>query len=357
MSCASHSNDEVEDHDEDHHSHSGITLSPEKITEFGIEFEEISPSRFHDVIKTSGNIEASGTDIQTITAKKSGIITLIPGLNMGVALKTGEKIGSISTEGIQGGDVSQAALANLEAAKAEYERLYALHKDGLVTTSTFREAERAYKEAQALSGKKVGSGASILSSPGDGNVQNLYVRSGEYVEVGDPIASIAKTSNLILRADIPVRESKHLAEIESANFIPEGSSEVLKISEMNGKMISRNFSPSNNGYIPVYFSFTGNPLSSPGGFAEVFLICRERNNVISVPRSALIEIQGNKYLYIVEDDGDFEKRLVKTGSSDGERIEILEGLSQGEKIVSKGASIIRMSEVSSIAPPSHTHNH
>ena len=118
-----------------------------------------------------------------------------------------------------------------------------------------------------------------------------------------------------------------------------------------------NISASSNGYIPVYFSFTGSPVSYPGGYAEVYLICGERKGVISVPRDALVEIQGNKYIYVAEDDHDYEKKIVKTGASDGERIEILEGLNEGDKIVSKGASIIRMAEVSSIAPPSHTHNH
>ena len=79
--------------------------------------------------------------------------------------------------------------------------------------------------------------------------------------------------------------------------------------------------------------------------------------MISVPRDALVEIQGNKYVYVAEDEDEYEKRLVKTGVSDGRRIEILQGLEEGDKVVSKGASIIRMAEVSAIAPPSHSHNH
>ena len=115
--------------------------------------------------------------------------------------------------------------------------------------------------------------------------------------------------------------------------------------------------PVSNGYIPVYFSFIGNPLSFPGGYAEVYLICGERKGVVSVPRGGLVEIQGNKYVYVAEDEDEYEKRLVKTGASDGERNEILEGLNEGDKVVSKGASIIRMAEISSIAPPAHSHSH
>ncbi|MCH5235458.1 MAG: efflux RND transporter periplasmic adaptor subunit [Muribaculaceae bacterium] len=355
-SCVSNNEADHEEHEE-HHDHAGVTFEPDKAKEFGVEFEIIAPGTFHDVIKTSGTIQPSSSDIQTITAKKSGIVTLNSGISEGAYVTSGQNIGRISAEGIQGGDVNQAAQANLNAAKAEYERLKPLHEEGLVTTSAFREAERAYKEAQALAGKINSTGASAFSSNVTGNIQNLYVKTGEYVEVGSPIATIVKNSNLILKADLPARESKHIGELESANFIPEGGEGLVKLSELNGKKVTGNVTTATNGYIPVYFSFTGNPVSYPGGYVEVYLICGERKGVISVPREALVEIQGNKYVYVAEDDHDYEKRLVKTGASDGERIEITEGLNEGDKIVAKGASIIRMAEVSSIAPPAHTHNH
>ena len=354
FSCASH---KEEEHDEEHHNHTGIVFEPEKAKEFGIEWEIIVPGVFQDVIKTSGSIETSNSDIHTITAKKSGVITLNSGISEGVYVSSGEKIATISTEGLQGGDLNQAAIANLNVAKAEYERLKPLHEEGLVTTSTFREAERAYKEAQALAGKNNSGGTSLISSNASGTIQNLYVKTGEYVDLGSPIATVVKNSELMLKADLPARESKHLGELESANFIPEGSTEVVKLSDLNGKKITTNIAAASNGYIPVYFTFTGNPLAFPGGYVEVYLICGERKGVISVPRDALLEIQGNKYVYIVEDDHEYEKKPVKTGASDGERIEIIEGIKEGDKIVTRGSSIIRMAEVSSIAPPAHTHNH
>lgn len=355
FSCGS--NVKEEDHDDDHHE-GGIVLSPEKAEEFGIEYETVVPSIFHDVIKTSGSIEASGADIFNVSAKRNGIVKLAPGITRGTSVKSGERIATISSEGVQGGDISQAASSNLEAAKAEYERLKPLYEDGLVTASAFREAERIYKEASAIAGKGAGGGAVSVTAPTNGAILNLEVKSGDYVDVGTPIATIGKNTSQILKVDLPVRHSVHLGEIETANFRPEGSEEVMRLTDLNGKKISGSGNVgASNGYIPVYFSFQGNIFTSSGGFAEVFLICGEKNDVISVPREALIEIQGNKYVYVMDDDGDYEKRLVKTGLSDGERIEIQDGLEEGEKVVSKGASVIRMAEVSAVAPPAHTHNH
>ncbi|MCH5228042.1 MAG: efflux RND transporter periplasmic adaptor subunit [Muribaculaceae bacterium] len=360
MGCshASHSHSHEEDeHEEETHQHHGIVMEPHQAEEFGIEYETVSPDTFYDVFKTSGSIEASPSDVSTLTARKSGIFTLANGITEGTEVKAGEKIGSISTEGMQGGDVVQAANANLQAAKMEYERLKPLFEEGLVTASTFREAERAWKEAEALAGKSVSSGAMAVISPQQGMIQNLMVKSGEYVDAGTSIAVVAKNSEKVLKADLPAREAKHLHEIVSANFIPEGSTNIVKLRDVNGRRNSGSSSAMVNGYIPVYFSFVSDPITAPGGYAEVFLLCEPRKNVISLPREGIIEIQGNKYVYVATDEDEYEKRLVKTGASDGERIEIKEGLNKGERVVSKGASILRMVEVSAIAPPAHTHNH
>lgn len=362
--CHSDHQSHDEDHDHDHgevaeessHHHEGLAIEPEQATEFGIEYETVEPVEFHDVIKTWGEVSVSTSDTYTVSAKKSGIVRLAEGVSQGVGVKAGGNLGSISAQGVQGGDVNQAAKANLEAARKEYERLKPLHEEGLVTTSQFREAERAYNEATALAGKGEG-GSSSLSTPMEGNILQLYVKSGDYVDVGAPIAQIGKSSNLMLTAYLPTREVKHLNELETANIFLEGGSELIKLSDHNGRKTSGNHtSTASNGYIPVYFTFDGDGAMHPG-YAEVFLVCGSKENSLSVPRDALIEVQGNKYVYVKEGDHDYEKRAVATGASDGERIEITAGLYPGETVVSKGASIVRMVEISSIAPPAHTHNH
>lgn len=351
-----HGKEEEEHNDEGHHSE-GITLHEEEAEKFGILVAVAEAAPFYDVIKTTGSIQSSFSDVYTLTARKSGIVKLSSGITEGGKISKGAGVAVITSEGMQGGDVTKVAEANLNHARAEYERLKPLYEEGLVTASVFREAERAYNEARAVRGSS-SSGSETISSPADGYIQSLMVRSGEYVDAGQPIAVVSKNSEMMLKALLPVSEISHLPEIETANFIPEGSEETIRIKEHNGRMISSSgSSQAENGYLPVYFSFSGNPLSTPGGYAEVYLICGEKPGVISVPRTALIEVQGNKYIYVGQDDETFEKRLVVTGAGDGERIEIKSGLNPGENYVAKGASVMRMVELSSVAPPAHTHSH
>lgn len=359
--CSGHSDAEDHDHDHDHEEDehtaaAGVKISDEQIQNFGISFESVTPGSFREVIKVAGEIEAAGTDLYTITAKKSGIVKLADGITQGATIDQGKLIATISSAGLEGGDISEAAAANLKVAKAEYERLKPLYEDKLITASQFREAERVYEEAKALAGAKPTAGTVSESSPIKGVITNLLVNSGEYLEKGRPIAVISKNTQMTLKAEVPARMYSAIGEIESANFISESTQQIVKLKDLDGKKISGSSAGKlSNGYIPVYFTFSGNP--SYSGFAEVYLLGRIKSGVISVPRGAIMEIQGNKYIYTENEGGNYEKRLVVAGLQDGERVEIKEGLSPGEKIVSDGASIVRMLELSAVAPPAHTHNH
>ena len=73
----------------------------------------------------------------------------------------------------------------------------------------------------------------------------------------------------------------------------------------------------------------------PGMFADVEIIYKEHRNVLVVPRIAVVEREGRKVLFTVE-DGRAKLREVKTGVSDGEKIEIVEGLTKGESVIVEG---------------------
>ncbi|MBD5358335.1 MAG: efflux RND transporter periplasmic adaptor subunit [Bacteroides sp.] len=362
--CSAHS-DSHDDHDieeteaaEEHHHEGAIVMEPEKAAGFGVRVETMTPGQFSEVIKVSGRIEPAPTDRLTVTARKSGIFTMSPGLAEGSKVNAGTAIGSISSKGMQGGDANAAARATLNAAKKELDRLTPLYKDGLVTASVYNEAERAYNEAQALAADTPTTGNSVETAPTTGTLTNLMVTSGQYVEAGTPIATVTKNSRLTLRADVPAKYYHALPSITSANFRPEYSEQIFSIASLDGKRISStDISESTNGYIPLYFSFISNGETIPGSFAEIYLTGSPRENVLTVPKDALIEMQGNKYIYICEDGHAYEKRLVKTGASDGNRVEITEGIENGEQYVAAGTTIIRMAETSAIAPPGHTHNH
>lgn len=353
---------EHDDHD-DHDSHEGhdhsalIELNHEQAERFGVKTERIDPSAFSEVTVVSGRIESKASDEGVATATRSGILTLSPNINVGVKVGAGASLGSISASNVQGGDPSVQAMAVRNAAKRELDRLKPLHDDGIVSTEEYNSALRAYEEAEATV-KTSRQGSATVNSPKAGVITQLLAKSGEYVEIGQRIAAVSGNTSLTLRADVPEKYIGRLSGVKTANFRPASSDKTISLEDLDGRMISNAGSAiSENGYIPVYFSFSNNGSVAPGAFAEVFLKAGERHDVMSVPKEAIVEINGNKCVYSAHGEGHYIKHVVTLGASDGKRVEILSGLHPGEEVVVKGAQVVRMAETSATAVPGHTHNH
>ncbi len=362
--CSLHHNDNESDAEAtEEHAHSQseheslIKLSASKAIAFGVVTETIDAGDFSEVIAVSGRIESMPSDEATITATRSGIFTLSASTNVGMKVASGYKIGSIQSASVQGGNPSIEATATRNAAKRELDRLTPLHDDGVVSTQVYNEARSAYEQAEA-SLRNSQQGSSSVFAPKSGVIARLLVKSGEFVDAGQPIALVSGNIHLTLRADVPEKYVAHLPNIESANFILASSSDIICLKDLNGNRISSYDSAiADNGYIPVYFSFDNDGKVSPGSFAEIYLTLGKRHQVLSVPKDAIVEISGNKCIYTLLEDGLYEKHVVSTGATDGNRIEIVSGLDSGEKVVVKGAQVVRMAETSATTVPGHTHNH
>ena len=136
--------------------------------------------------------------------------------------------------------------------------------------------------------------------------------------------TIVEPGSLGLRAIVPEAKLTHLKNDLAATIIPT-SNPSLKI---KGKVINVN-------HIPGSFSVTlsaeiKDPLLFPGMTAKVTIIAAKYDKVITVPNALLND--SNVWIMNGEDK---IQRPVKLGPSDGKVTVILEGLNEGEKVVSK----------------------
>ena len=200
-------------------------------------------------------------------------------------------------------------------------------------------------------------GGVVVTAPRGGYVKQCLVAGGDYVEAGQPLAVITQNKHLYLRAEIPEREFKELNKIRCAKFRTSYSDRLYDITDMGGHIQSYGRSAEvNNSYIPVVFEFNNTGDVVQGSYAEIYLITQERENVLTLPLTALTEEQGVHYIYIQVDKEGYRKQEVTLGESDGERVEILSGLKKGDKVVTKGAIQVKLASAAN-AIPAHNHNH
>lgn len=348
---------------EDTHEHKNsdiIVMDHDKAEAAGLKVEEIKPGTFAGILPTGGKILTASGNETTVVATVSGIVSFSRPVTEGMAVSKGAPLFSISSSKLPDGDITQRARIDYTKAKAEYERAESLIKDRIITEKEFLEAKAAYENAElaykAIGGKNGSKGVSV-TSPAGGYVKECLVKEGDFVEVGAPLMSVTQNKSLYLRAEVPERDYKFLNQISSAKFKPSYSDAVYDIKELNGRLMSfGKTSGETSFFIPVTFEFDNTGGIIPGTFAEVFLVIGQRNNVISVPKSALTEEQGVYYVYIQEDPDCYNKREVKIGSTDGQRTEITSGLHAGEKVVTEGAIHVKLAGAGK-SIPGHTHNH
>ena len=348
------------DHDGHDHEHEGeshaageIVLEPERAEAAGVKVEAVHPGPFHATIHTSGLIlPASGSEAY-LTARTSGIISF-----GGRTPAPGQQVSK--GQSIAEGDLVTRARIEYQAALKEYERAKNLVEEKLISERDFNAIEAAYLTAKnSYEGVSAGSGASGVSvtAPIAGYIKEMLKSEGEYVSAGEPVGVVTQDRKLRLQADLPEKYMGLRSSISSANFRMADGDHSHTLDELDGKLISvAHALESDSPYLHITFEFNNCGDIVPGAYAEVWLITGWKENVISVPETALTEEQGEFFVYVRLDEDCYKKVPVKVGERNGENVEILSGLSEGDDLVVAGAYQVKLASAS-IVPHAHNHSH
>lgn len=361
--------DEREEHAEHKHGHAAgvVEFSAERAAAAGLETEKVTPGTFGAVIRTSGEILPAQGDEAVVVATTSGTVTLggrafgnAASILPGTKIAKGQILAVISAREMADGDPIAKSRAAYEAARKEFERAGELLKSNAVSRKAYEQAEKEYGQAKAeydaINGKASDKGLSV-TSPLTGYVKQLFVSEGEYVTAGQPIAEVTMNRRLQLRADLPEKYWAEAGRMTGANFKPSYSDTAYNVKNLGGRMVAAGRASADGSfYIPVIFEFNNAGNFIPGAFCEIYLIEGQRENIISVPETALVEEQGVYSVYVKVCSDEYRKQEVKTGESDGIRREIVSGLKDGDEVVTRGAYQVKLASVSGTIP-GHTHNH
>jgi RND family efflux transporter MFP subunit len=365
-SCEGHDHD-ADDHEGHNHneesSHTDeISFSKKQAKMAGLTTESVSIGEFHQVIKTSGKIQASQGDEATIVATSNGIVSFAnPSIAEGDYIKSGEVIVTVSAKKILDGDPVEKARIAFETAEKEMKRANELVGDKIISAKEYEQIKMRYETAktsyQAQSANSSSMGVKI-QAPISGYIKSRLVAQGEYVSVGESIATVSQNQKLQLRAEVSENNYKQLKNIRNANFKTAYDNTLFKLSELNGRLLSYGrTSDEQSFYIPVTFEFDNVGDLIPGSFTEIYLMTKPQSGIISVPVSSLTEEQGLYFVYLQLEQEVFMKQEVKLGQSNGERVHVISGLNEGDNIVTNGVYQVKLAATSSVMPEGHGHSH
>jgi RND family efflux transporter MFP subunit len=325
---------------------------------------KVVPREYLNTFKVSGELAIPPSEVNTICAKSDGILVfsqadLVPGARVA----KGTVLFTLTGQGLtsRNMDANFAAIkSRFESSRAAYEREKPLVKDQIVSQKQFNETMTRFRidSTQYFTYLYGFSGNSMnITATEDGYVQQVFQSNGAFVTEGTPLIAIANTNKILLRADLPQRYWQDLSLVRSASFRPAGSNQVYDIEAMGGKLVAKGSAVSaENQFIPVSFEFPNKGSFVAGTFAEVFLHTTPLAGQIVIPVSALLEEQGNYYVYVQTAGESFMKRTVTPGFIDGLFVNIPAGLKAGDTVVTRGAIFIKASSQMT-GTPSHGHEH
>jgi len=258
---------------------------------------------------------------------------------------------------------AKAALASAQAAQAanevqrqtalsNYERIQELYNAGATSKQALETAQAQYDalntgaaeagiaQAQAaLSLAQENLADCEITSPMDGIVGRVDVSVGDMTSLQSPVAVINKTADL--EVEVKVSESD-VSSVQAGTAV---KVRIKAISEepFTGtvKSVASVADPVTRTY-PVKVALPNNRAAQvkSGMFAEVMLGTEHRAGVIAIPMDAVLPKSGESVVYVVNGENRAQAVVVQTGLNDGTYTEITEGLQAGQKVVTKGNTLI-----------------
>ena len=79
----------------------------------------------------------------------------------------------------------------------------------------------------------------------------------------------------------------------------------------------------------------------PGMYARVRFVVDQRKNAVVVPRNAVVDLGGQRGVFVTKPDNSVKFQIVKTGLEEQELVEIVDGVAEGTQVVTTGAGALR----------------
>jgi RND family efflux transporter MFP subunit len=159
---------------------------------------------------------------------------------------------------------------------------------------------------------------------------------GQYVAPGTSVVTIVRMSPLRLQLPVPERAASGVRIGQTISLTVENDS-----NRYTGTVarLSPAIDPTNRTLLVEAAIPNESGRLKPGSFVQASLITQSGDEAIFVPTSSLVVFAGIEKVFLVK-DGKSVERLVRTGRRDDGRVEIVEGLEAGERVVVKPGNLV-----------------
>jgi RND family efflux transporter MFP subunit len=335
---------------------------------------EVAPVKKGDVsahLTVVGNL----VGLQTVdVAPRTNGRLLTMSVQMGDPVRRGQVIGKIEdreiVEQVSQAEASQMVSkatirqreADLNVAKVNFDRSKNLFERQLLAKQALDDAESRYLAAEAqidlskaqlaqaearLSELKINLQNTTVTSPVDGFVGKRNVDAGAMVSQNTPLVSVVDISKLKMVVNV-VEKDVRLVTVGDSGSV---DVDAYPGEKFHGRIarVAPVLDPATRTASMEIEIANNDKRLKPGMYARVSLTVEERKNTLVAPKSAVVDFENKRGVWTPNKDNRAAFVPVQLGIEDTDKIEIIGGLKEGDRIVTTGATAVRNNDVLIIA--------
>lgn len=268
----------------------------------------------------------------------AGIASTMPGrleslsIDLGSKVSKGQVIGKVDTKTL---DVQRRNLQlTVAKMKTDFDRNKELYEGNALSEMQYLDSKFGY-ESRKLELEQLEQQISDASikSPLSGVITEKTNVVGEFINAGTPIAMVVDVDPLKVYVYLNQSEVRFV----SINQVVDITSAIYPGEVFKGSVsyISPNVDANYNYKIEIKIPSKDYPTLKSGTYVNVNFTTDTKEHVLQIPKKALVEGVKNAYVFIQNGDR-AERRTIFVGRENGEYIEVVEGLKEGDKVVIDG---------------------
>lgn len=298
-----------------------------------------------NVISASGKIEAANS--ANISTRMMGYVTALK-VSMGQRVAAGQLLATISSTDLQAkkaqteAGVSRATAA-FNSAKRDYDRFTILYAQKSASqkemddmTTHYEMAKAGLEAAKQMRNEVMAQFAyTNITAPFSGIISNTFVKEGDMANPGMPIVRIEGESKLEAVAMVPESEIAHIKAGMPAEVTVKSLNKTIagKVTE-----VSPSASQTGGQYLVKIDLGKDGAGVLPGMYVNTSFAIENKkeataSEIMLIPQEAIVTEGQLKGVYVVGGDSTAILRWLRLGKESGDRVEVLSGLSAGEKYI------------------------
>lgn len=344
------------DSSEEGHAEEGeIQLTSQQMVEQGLKVAVASTGLVEKLTTLPGKLVVNTDQQAHISPNFSGYIEQV-NVALGQSVQKGQTLAVlIVPELIDQQANLRMAQANLDLARKDYQREQQLWSQGISAKQDYQRAENAYRQAQitvqssqarlnALGASGNNNGRFLIKAPISGVISKKDIVVGENVQLADQLFVIENLKDLWLEFNLPNTSNIQLQVGQILNFKTNGSDQnyQAKVQTLNSQADLQ------TGRLQVRAKVTTQAdVLRPNVLVNVFVTDAQAKTALRVQKKALQQVEGKPVVFVIESE---EKGLVHlkaqpievgVSSQDGQWLEVISGLTEGQKYIADGSFLLK----------------